>query len=714
MAFSRGPRAGRAFLQMESLEDRLTPVYDPSLPLGPQVAAGDILGDRVTVVMNSGASSAVLSAAPFATEARSLGFNIYSVRLAAGTDLTNAIAYLAAQPGVQAAEPDLVVRADRRPNDTDYKSLYGIPLTGTNLAWNVSTGNPDFVIAVIDSGVDYTHPDLAANIWTNLGEIPDNGVDDDGNGYVDDVHGYNFSNNTGDPLDVDPHGTHVAGTIGAVGNNGDGVTGINWNVKIMALNFLGTGPDSGALSGAIASLNYAVTMGAKVSNNSWGSDGGGRSAAFTAARDAGHIFVSSAGNGGFDGVGDNNDQNPLRMPSNYSTQFDNVIAVAAIDNNNQLGSFSNYGVRTVTLAAPGVQILSTVPGGGYDTYDGTSMATPHVAGAIALYWGANPTLTYQQVIDKLKSSVDVYPNLIGKVATGGRLNVANMFDYVPTIPPVVVPAPVGSDVVRVLAPGGTTELALTPHPGYMGGVTIASGDVTGDGVADAVTAASFGGHVKVFDGATGAELRSFYAFAGYRGPIDLAVGDVNGDGIGDIIVAANLNGHIKVFDGRTGAMTFSQFVYAGYAGAIKVSVADTNGDGVSELITAAEGGLGVHVKTFAAGTQTLRDSFLATPPGFWKDFSLSAFDMDGDEVAELLVSQGPRVRVVNAETKAVRADFLAFDPLSNVPVVVQAGQFKGNNKPQLVVIAEPQGKSHVKVFDGPDFTLYDSFYAGTR
>ncbi len=268
---------------------------------------------------------------------------------------------------------------------------------------------------MIDTGIDYTHPDLAANIWTNTAEIQGNGKDDDGNGFVDDVHGYDFANNDGDPMDDNGHGTHVAGTIGAVGNNGIGVAGIDWNVKLMALKFLdATG--SGLISNAIRALDYAVMMGAQVSNNSYG--GGGYDPAFADAihnaQSNGHILVAAAGNDGL-----NNDTTPS-YPSNYN--FDNVVSVAATDHNDQLASFSNYGASTVDLAAPGVDILSTYKGGGYAYMSGTSMATPHVTGAVALIRDQHPDWSYTQVIQQLLSTTDPLSSLQGKTITGGRLD----------------------------------------------------------------------------------------------------------------------------------------------------------------------------------------------------------------------------------------------------------------------------------------------------
>ncbi|HEY1187807.1 MAG TPA: S8 family serine peptidase [Gemmata sp.] len=719
MAFSR---AGRVSLGVEHLEDRTTPTVIGSGPPTMQVGSDLFAADRVTVLMNPGVSGSGLGAAPFAQSVKHVGFGIYSVRVAPGTDLNAAIAYFGTQPGVETAELDPIVQLERKPNDPSYNqpSFYGPSQIGAEAVWNSFTGNPGFVVGVIDSGIDYTHPDLAANIWTNPNEIPGNGVDDDGNGYIDDIHGWDFANDDNDPMDVDGHGTHVAGTIGAIGNNGVGVAGINWNVKLMALDYLGPGANSGVLSTGIEALNYSIMMGVKLTNNSYGgtSHTQARARALAGAQAAGQIFVVAAGNDG-----ENNDVFP-HYPTNYSRNYDNVIAVAATDSNDQLADFSDYGFGTVTLAAPGVQILSTVPlvadtadgiVDGYDTYDGTSMATPHVTGAIALYWGANPTLTYQQVVNKLKSSVDVLPQLNGFVSTGGRLNVAKMFNA-PTVPPITVGAPVGTELVRVLGTGGTSVMTIDPYPGFLGGVESAVGDVNNDGTPDMVTAATLGGHVKVFDGATGALVNSFLGFQGYQGPINLAVGDLNNDGFADLVVAANLNGHIKVFDGKTGALTFSSLVYQGYRGAISVAVADRDGDGRLDLLTAADGGAGVHVKTFQNGAGgALIESFLATGAGSWRGFSMAAADLDLDGVPELLISQGPRVRVIDGKTRAIKADFIAFDPLSNDPAKLQAARYTGDPSPEVVLVRETAGQpAQVRVYDGRDFSLTDAFVAGTR
>ncbi len=350
-------------------------------------------------------------------------------------------------PDIEYVEPNYIYRASGTPSDPRFNELWGINNTGqtggTNdadidapEAWDTQTGSDSTLIAVIDTGVDYNHPDLAANIWTNSGEIPNNGIDDDHNNYIDDIRGWDFANSDNDPFDDNLHGTHVAGTIGAVGNNGIGVAGVNWRVKIMPLKFLG-GDGSGTLANALSAILYAANNKARVMNNSWG--GGGFSQALLDAIEyadsKGALFVAAAGNDGTD-----NDQ-AATYPSNYDVP--NVIAVAAIDHNGSLAIWdtggggggscgcggsvigapgSNFGATTVDLAAPGKDILSTTPSNGYTKLQGTSMATPHVAGVAGLVFSQFPGWTHVQVKERLLSTVDVSSGLQGKLVTGGRLN----------------------------------------------------------------------------------------------------------------------------------------------------------------------------------------------------------------------------------------------------------------------------------------------------
>ena len=339
-----------------------------------------------------------------------------------------AVKVLSSDPRVAYAELNHVVSIAATPNDPSFSQLWGLHNTGqtggTNdkdidapEAWELATGDSNIVVAVTDTGVDFSHPDLADQRWVNTLD-PVGGGDDDGNGLVDDWSGWDFVNDDNDPFDDNRHGTHVSGTIGAEGNNGVGVVGVNWNVKIMALKFLNSA-GSGTTADAIASTLYAADHGADVSSNSWG--GGPYDQALLDAIEygasRGMLFVAAAGNDGF-----NNDVTPT-YPATYAS--DAVLAVAATDHNDGLAFFSSYGAKTVDLGAPGVGILSTTPGNTYGSFDGTSMATPHVAGAAALVEDRFPGATLYGIKALLMNSVDSAGSLAGKTVTGGRLNIGN-------------------------------------------------------------------------------------------------------------------------------------------------------------------------------------------------------------------------------------------------------------------------------------------------
>ncbi|WP_197705457.1 S8 family serine peptidase, partial [Dolichospermum compactum] len=356
-------------------------------------------------------------------------------------------------------EPDYIVTKAATPNDPSFGQLWGLHNTGQSggtpdadidapEAWDIQTGNPNLVIGVIDTGVDYNHPDLVGNIWTNPGEIAGDGIDNDNNGYIDDVRGWDFAYNDNNPSDVDGHGTHVSGTIAGKGNNGVGVTGVAWNAKIMPLKFLND-QGSGTLSAAILAINYATAKGVKLTNNSWG--GGGYSQALydaiNAAGQAGALFIAAAGNSSA-----NADINPM-YPAAYNLA--NIISVASTTRTDSLSSFSNYGLTSVDLGAPGSDIYSTLPNNSYGTLSGTSMASPHVAGAAALVWSQNPTWTAQQVKNTLMQTGDSISALAGKTVSGKRLNVFNALAAanLPSVTVSVSPATVQED--------GATNLVYT-------------------------------------------------------------------------------------------------------------------------------------------------------------------------------------------------------------------------------------------------------------
>lgn len=400
---------------------------------------------------------------------------IRKMKIDSGTSVEEGIErYRSAAGGdIEYAEPNYILTADLVPNDPDFSAMYNLRNVGQNggvegadiaapEAWNTTTGG-GVVVAVIDTGVDYTHPDLAANVWTNAGEIPDNGIDDDNNGYVDDWRGWDFCNHDNDPYDDHSHGTHCAGIIAAAGNNGTGVAGVCWTAKIMPLKFMAAS-GAGSTSEAVNAILYAARMGARVASNSWGGSGYSQALkdAIEAADGAGMIFVAAAGNSARD-----NDIN-AHYPSSYDCK--NVISVAATDNRDLLASFSCYGLASVDIGAPGVAIRSTVPGGGYATYDGTSMATPHVAGAAALALSHAPEKDHHRVIADILGGATPLSSLDGRVASGGRLNLQQMLDPEPDR---TAPAPVTD--LRVVETGmARVRLAWT-----------ASGDDGGAGKASA-------------------------------------------------------------------------------------------------------------------------------------------------------------------------------------------------------------------------------------
>lgn len=377
--------------------------------------------------------------------------DLFHVKLPPILRTEKAIAELLANPNVEFAEKNYVSHIETIPNDPEFSYQWGLHNTGQSggtadadidapEAWEIFTGSSDITIAVIDTGIDYGHTDLQSNIWTNPGEIgggkETDGIDNDGNGKIDDWHGWDFVNSDNNPMDDNSHGTHVAGIAGASGNNETNVAGVCWNVKLMPVKAYDA-YGYGNTARDIAAIDYAISLDAQVINASWGSYSYSAALyqAIERAMTSGILFVAAAGNDSY-----NNNTTPL-YPSSYD--IDNIISVLATTDTDTLSAFSNYGSYSVDLGAPGGEdatqngynILSTIPNNQTSKKAGTSMATPFVSGGSALVLGQRPTIDWWQAKTIILKSVDTKSALVGKARTYGRLNVLNVLNYsTPVLP----------------------------------------------------------------------------------------------------------------------------------------------------------------------------------------------------------------------------------------------------------------------------------------
>ena len=507
--------SARSGLGVESLEDRRVLAAWIEGEVLVQFAPGAAAADRAAARGAIGGQA--LEAIHTATMQAQGDGVLERVALGRGVTVEKAVSVLAQRPGVVFAEPNWRLDVAAVSNDPYYASgsrLWGMygddqpvgvgPAGTTNQfgsqaekAWNDGlTGSRSVVVGIVDTGVDIGHPDLQANIWVNPYEVAGDGIDNDGNGYADDTNGWDFFNNDRTVYDGsgDEHGTHVAGTIGGSGGNGVGVAGVNWAVTMIPAKFLG--PSGGSTTGAIKAIDYLTDLknrhgvGIVASNNSWG--GGSYSSALHSAiiraANAGILFVAAAGNGGADGVGDNNDA-VASYPSGYSTlqgtttqgpaAYDSVISVAALTSSGTRASYSNYGATTVDIAAPGSGIFSTLPGNTYGSYNGTSMATPHVAGTAALYASAFPQASAAAIRTAILSTARPTADVSGKVSTGGRLDTAAAVAFAPATDVSIVGGSVTEGNV------GTKTLPFTVRLAAAATATVTVNYATVDGTAQA-------------------------------------------------------------------------------------------------------------------------------------------------------------------------------------------------------------------------------------
>jgi len=579
--------------------------------------------------------------------------------------------------------------ADRVPNDTYFPDLWFLKQIGAPEAWNYSLGFEGVPIAIIDSGVDIDHPDLKDNIWRNMDEIAGNGTDDDRNGYIDDVYGWDFVDNDNDPrpaygpgfskLGVS-HGTINAGVAAAKGDNGKGVVGVTWQSTIMAIRALDS-DGTGEGSSIIRAIEYAVANGAKVINLSFTgeTDSDILAIALRRAYDSGVFVVAAAGNAPDDGQAVDLDKAPLDpicLDRNSSENY--IYGVTATDDTDRRAPFANYGSACVDISAPGTRILATqfykpgdndfgMPYGGY--YNGTSLAAPVVAGAVALIRALDSSLTPKQITNILtQTAVNIdalNPGYFGKLGRG-RIDIAAAVRLVLESRRPVAPAQPGGTTVSLLptgssgrvyvaaaGPGRQPEVRLFNPDGvfirsfnafpasFRGGVNLAIGNFDGSSHQTIVAGAGPGGgpHIRVFNINTQA-IGGFFAYdQAFRGGVSVAAGDVDGDGKDEIIAGAGPGGgpHVRIFkaDGRVigGFFAFDQ----AFRGGVSVAAGDVDGDGKEDIAAVSGSGMSTTVRVFNFKGQMLAE-FRPFGTNFRSGGRISVTDYDNDGRVELAVT----------------------------------------------------------------------------
>lgn len=626
------------------------------------------------------------------------------------------------KPNVVYVEPNYILRLAATPNDPSYNQLWGLKNTGQSIlgspgsagsdidaeaAWNVTTGSASIVVGVIDTGVNYNHPDLAANMWSNPGGKGNAAC---GAG----THGFNAITMTCDPVDDHYHGTHVSGTIGAVGNNGVGVAGVNWTTSIMALKFLGSS-GYGTTAGAIVAIEFAVQakidgVNVRVLSNSWG--GGGFSKALLDeinwANQNDILFVAAAGNDGM-----NNDTYP-HYPSNYATP--NMISVAATDNRDATAYFTNYGLTTVHLGAPGVNILSCDLGTGYISVSGTSMATPHVAGVAALILANTPGLTTAQVKSAILNNTDPVASLTGKTVTGGRLNAARALGLPPTPEFTISATPTSRSVLQ--GSSTTYTITVTPSGGFAGSVDFSVSDLpTGATGSFSPTSSATTSTLTVTTSASTPLGYSFPNITGVSGALTrvttvslnttttpptqpcpsfvsnghyflydstaMVLGDFNRDGKADIAHTNVASNRVFIrFGSGNGTFSTGNSFSVGTV-PLAVTAADFNGDGKLDLAAANSGSHNVSVLLGNGdGTfQTAAAYGAGTSP-----FSIATGDFDHDGKSDLAVANNgsSNVSVLLGQGDGTFASAVHYGTAAG-PFGVTVADFDRDGSPDLAV-----------------------------
>ncbi|MBI4652891.1 S8 family serine peptidase [Candidatus Kuenenbacteria bacterium] len=590
------------------------------------------------------------------------------------------------------------------PNDPDYSKQWYLSAIKANQAWDITTGSPEIIVAVLDGGVDIDHPDLIKNIWTNQNEIAGNGIDDDNNGYTDDINGWDFIENSNNPNPkIIPnytkvainHGTIIAGIIAAEGNNNQGISGISFKTKIMPLRILNE-QGKGNGNNFIKAIDYAIKNGAYILNLSFTGNEEDKELlkAIERAWKAGVIIVAAAGNENSENNGTDLDKTP-RYPICSDEQENMIIGVAAVDNKDQKTKFSSFG-KCIDISAPGISFYGAQVYnseeidfkeyyGGY--YSGTSIATPQIAAATALIWGQFPNLTNKEVqnfilngADKIDEQNLEYKNKLGT----GRLNVYQSLKLAQDSLKLAQNSEEILNSKKIIATSykdnktylkifnidsnlNYQQIIYNQH--FQGGVNVATGDIDGDGKNEIITGQKIGEPlVKVFDKDVNFKYQIIAYDSNSKGGVSVAIGDLDGDGKNEIITGQKIGEPlVKVFD-KDGNLKYQVMAYdPNFKGGVNVTTGDIDGDGKDELIVGVAGQKNPYVRVYKIVENSLYLKFqiMAYDPNFKGGVNVTTGDIDGDGKNELITSQGEMgesIIKIFDEKANLKKEFKSFDP----------------------------------------------------
>lgn len=668
-------------------------------------------------------------------------------------DFNKLLNYYRNLPGVEYAEPDYTYQAAIIPSDAYFNNQWYLQKIKATLAWNDIRESPDTVIAILDSGVQIDHPDLQSNIWINKKEVAGNGIDDDKNGFIDDINGWDFINNTADPApkfkegyteDGILHGTIIAGIAAASGNNAAGVAGVTWRAQLMPLKVLDD-KGEGSSSKVIKAIDYAIVNGANIINLSFVGFGYSKSLAEAIKRayDAGAIVAAAGGNEINQGEGYNLDETPMYPACLDGPNGENrVIGVAATDTIDQKTVFSSFGGKCIDIAAPGISLFSTVvysPANyienrsfnkHYDGYwSGTSVAVPMVSAGLALIEAANPGLSRNEVLKILFKTADninqLNPSYLNKLGSG-RLNlaaaVAEALESLKNKSEKLLTAPQKGleSLIKITDQDGLVlKEFLAFDKKFKGGVNLAAGDTNGDGQEEIIAAAGPGGgpHVKIFN--LKGELKSqWFAFKNdFRGGVRVAAADVNRDGVDEIIAVQGPGGdsEVKIFNGR-GQLLGSFYAYDNkFRGELNLATGDLDGDGEEEIVIGLGAGKIPEVRVFKA-IGVMQSQFLAYPKTFRGGVRVAIASVKGGTQknrAQIITAPagggGPHVKFFDAKGNLL-SHFFAFKSNFRGGVNLAKADVDNDGLDEVITAAGPGGAPHVRVFK-TNGRLVGSFYA---